>query len=155
MSLMNVPAVAVSNLYPSPPYVMPEISIAGGIIGMLFSVPSRYYKLVGFSASFASNNGGTGGGGVSSYTDGIVRMPIQILVLPSLNPVASGILHLLFEQDGYPGHIQLANSVTGYAQLKGMIYPGVTQILAVFVIPNTVAFNITENLASLILETEE
>jgi hypothetical protein len=152
MPIIKLPAVAVSPLQPGQPYVSPKQSVAGGLIAMLFSLPGQA-KLIGFSANFYANNVGTVVAGNSIFTDGIVRMPIQILVLPSLDPIASGILQLFFENEGSPGEVTFANLITGYAELRGFIYAGVNQAIAVFNMPNTLSFNITQNLASLIVES--
>jgi hypothetical protein len=156
MSVIKLPAVAVSILQSSPPYISPKTTVAGGLIAMLFNLSGKAYKLIGFGANFSSNITGSGPviGGNSTSTDGVVRMPIQILILPSLDPIASGILELYFLQNGTSGPGP-AFTITGNAELRGFIIPGITQAIAVFNIPNTVSFSIVENIASLIVETLE
>lgn len=118
---------------------------------MVFAVSGKPYKLVGFSAGM--NSGGASiGAGPTTWTDGVVKMPIQILVPPSFDPIAKGILELFYVQENKPPTIGLSGPITAYAPLEGVIYPGVSQVVTAFYMPNTASFTIGVNNAALIVE---
>jgi hypothetical protein len=116
-------------------------SLTGGLIAMVFAVSGKPYRLKGFSAGLFSG-GGAGGAGLSTWTDGVVKVPIQILVPPSFDPIAKGILELFYVQENSPPTIALSGPITAYAELRGVIYPNVSQVVAMFNLPNTATFTI-------------
>jgi hypothetical protein len=152
MSIIKLPIVQLARFSSSPPFLSSVQSVTGGLVAMVFSVPSKPYRLLGFSAGLYSG-AGISGAGLTTWTDGIVRVPIQILVPPTFDPLAKGTLEIFYPQSNSPPTIALSGPMTAYAELRGSIYPGVTQVVAMFVLPNTATFTLgAATQAALIVE---
>jgi hypothetical protein len=152
MSIIKLPIVQLARIGPTSPFLTPVQTVTGGLTAMVFSVPGKPYKLVGFSAGLFSG-AGVSGAGLSTWTDGIVRVPIQILVPPTFDPIARGVLELFYVQENSPPTIALSGPITAYAELRGVIYPGVSQVVAAFNLPNTATFTLgAASQAALIVE---
>ena len=148
MAIVRLPIVELSRISSNYPFLSPIQNVTGGLVAMIFAVSGKPYKLVGFSAGMNAGNGG----GSTTWLDGVVKMPIQILVPPSFDPIADGILELFFVQERSPPSIGASMPITAYAKLRGVIYPNVSQVVAMFNLPNTASFTIGVNDAALIVE---
>jgi hypothetical protein len=152
MAIIRLPIVELSTISPSPPYLRPVQSLTGGLIAMLFAVSGKPYRLVGFNAGLNAGNASSGAG-PTTWLDGYVKVPIQILVPPTFDPIAKGILELAYLNGGPPPTISVPGAITAYAELHGVIYPGVSQVVAAFNLPNTATFTMgSVNQAALIVE---
>jgi hypothetical protein len=120
---------------------------------MVISTPQKAYRVIGFTIGLNSiPKGGGTGAGPTVWTDGRIRVPIQIQTLPSVNPLAQGELELFFAQYNPSPTQAMAAGVLGYAVLHGVIYPNVGRLIAEFNLPNTVTFTMGKTNAALIVE---
>jgi hypothetical protein len=142
-----LPVVALSQASK----IVPVQSLTGGSFVMVITPPIKAYRVIGFTIGLYSKPGAAGAG-PTTWVDGRIKVPIQIQTLPSANPLAQGELELFFAQYNASPTQAMAAGILGYADLHGVIYPNVSQLIAQFNLPNTAQFTMGQALAALIVE---
>jgi hypothetical protein len=151
MAIVRLPIVDLGTINSSGQFVQSKV-VTGGLVAFIVAVSGTPYRLIGFSIGMYPS-GGSGGAGLSTWTDGKMKVPLQITVPPNYSPLAKGELEVMFVNTATPPTIALATGIIGYAELHGVIYPNVSQIFILVNLPNTTSFQLgTTNTAALIVE---
>jgi hypothetical protein len=141
MGIVRLPVVQIATISPTDGTLTPVSQTSGGPIAMIVAVSGAPYRLIGFSIGLYPSYGTTGNNGIpSNWTDGRVKVPLQVTILPSYSPLARGELELLYVNTWTPPKVSNATNIVAYAKLEGVIYPGVAQVYVVFSLPNTAVF---------------
>jgi hypothetical protein len=147
MTVTRISATAISQTS----NIVPVQSIMGGTAVIVFSLSGMPYKLIGFTAGFFPTRGAAGAG-PTSLSDGRVKVPCQIVVPPSYDPIVYGELELLYFQQNAPPTIAIAAGILGYAKLDGVIPPGISVINLIFSFPNDAELQANGSNPTLILD---